>query len=98
MALYEYLFVILQRNSNISLHERRKLHNKSGLYHALEPTAEGVSACRTHQSERDGGEVGGKPHDHQSFGTGRESEYHAQQLHFTASGSRHGAASERFVA
>ena len=88
----------MQQNSNISLYGNGKLYHEPGLYHAPEPTAEGVSACCTHQSEGDGGEVWSEPHYHQPFGAGGESEHHAQQLHFTATCRRHGTASERFVA
>ena len=85
-------------NSNISLYDSRKLYNKSGLYYALEPTAERVSPCRTHQSERDGRKIRCEPHNHQSFGAGGKSEHYAQQLHITAACCRHGTTSERFVA
>ena len=88
----------MQRNSNILLYDYRELYNKPRLYSAPEPTVEGISACCTHQSEGDGGEVGRKSHYHQSSGAGSESEHHAQQLHFTVACHWHGTTSERFVA
>ena len=59
------------------------------------------TVIKTVEREADGAKyryLWSEPHYHQPFGAGGESEHHAQQLHFTATCRRHGAASERFVA
>ena len=74
------------------------MYYKSRPNHTAKPTIERVSACCAYQPKGDGREVRCKSDYHQSSGARGKSKYHAQQLHFTTSCHRNGAAPHRFVA